>query len=557
MPVVFPSPNEAERLSALQSFGVLDTPPEHVFDDLTQLAAFVAQTPVALISFLDGSRQWFKSRYGLETTELPKGLSFCARVLASGHSVQIEDTHLDPALQNNPLAHGSGGFRFYFGVPLCHRQHVLGTLCVADRIPRMLSGTQRQLLERLAHQVMAQLELRRGSLPPSGERAARHRSGPQSWLSQGPERQGSSAADSVADGLGHEINNPLTFVSANLDIALDLVKRLPQGSPGHDELMESLLDARYGAERIARTVGALHAAGRGNPTLAPTSVASAIATAQASCAHELEQIARVRVELAAPAIVMADEARLTQALISLLTSAARAFTVPNPQRNEIRVEVTVHADPTGGQRCVIALSDNRLELGQELPDASQGPPGAQGGLVPDLTRTDASEFGGRLGFDPELGGRATLSFALAGATEGQGSRAEYGTSSVGNGRILVVDDENIVLKAILRVLRSEHDVACYADSRTALQHLLAGEEYDLILCDLMMPNVSGSELHKRLAQERPEQASRLVFMTGGAATDSERRYLGACRNERLTKPFDVRELRELARRYTRQRLPAP
>jgi CheY-like chemotaxis protein len=109
-------------------------------------------------------------------------------------------------------------------------------------------------------------------------------------------------------------------------------------------------------------------------------------------------------------------------------------------------------------------------------------------------------------------------------------------------RILVVDDEPLVGVAIERFLRPRHDVARVTSASEALGLLDAGERFDVILCDLMMPDVTGMDLHGRLAEARPDQAARMVFMTGGAFTDGARRFLDATRNPTLTKPFDLADL---------------
>jgi diguanylate cyclase len=153
---------ERERLQALESFAVLDTPAESDFDDLTALAAQFCGTPVALVSLVDADRQWFKSRHGLASCETPRDESFCAQALQSSDVLVIPDTRLDPRVSHYRSVTGDPGFRFYAGAPLITSSgHVLGTLCVADYEPRDLGEAQCRQLRVLAAQVMAQLEIRR------------------------------------------------------------------------------------------------------------------------------------------------------------------------------------------------------------------------------------------------------------------------------------------------------------------------------------------------------------------------------------------------------------
>lgn len=158
-----PTPkNEAERLAALRGTGLLDTPPEPQFDDLTQLAAFICGTPMALVSLVDADRQWFKSRVGVEATETPRDIAFCAHAIQHNDLFVVPDTAADQRFAANPLVTGEPHLRFYAGMPLVTPEgHALGTLCVSDRKPRELTEAQKSALRALARQAAAQIELRR------------------------------------------------------------------------------------------------------------------------------------------------------------------------------------------------------------------------------------------------------------------------------------------------------------------------------------------------------------------------------------------------------------
>ena len=162
MKAALPS-NEAQRLETLRAYNVLDTPPESDFDDLTLLAAQICQVPIAVITLVDESRQWFKSIIGLDATETPREFAFCAHaILYSDEMLEVPDAQLDPRFADNPLVTSDPYIRFYAGAPLVAPDGVaLGTLCVIDRVPRVLSGDQQTALRALSHTVIAQLELRR------------------------------------------------------------------------------------------------------------------------------------------------------------------------------------------------------------------------------------------------------------------------------------------------------------------------------------------------------------------------------------------------------------
>src|SRR6266498_4008973 len=154
--------NESERLEALRRYEVLDTESEGKFDDLTLLARHICDTPIALISFVDAERQWFKSRIGLTTSQTSRAISFCGHAILEEDVMVVPDAAADERFADNPMVTGEPGIRFYAGAPLLTSTgHALGTLCVIDRKPRELTAEQQDALRALARQVVAQLELRR------------------------------------------------------------------------------------------------------------------------------------------------------------------------------------------------------------------------------------------------------------------------------------------------------------------------------------------------------------------------------------------------------------
>ncbi|MDH3458754.1 MAG: sensor domain-containing diguanylate cyclase [Gemmatimonadota bacterium] len=155
-------PDEPDRLETLEQYDILDTAPEQAYDDLTLLASEMCDAPIALVSFVDSERQWFKSRIGLEVAETPRDVAFCAHAVASQETLIVPDAMQDKRFADNPLVTDEPQIRFYAGAPLITPDgHALGTLCVIDRKPRTLTAKQQQALEALSRQVVSQLELRR------------------------------------------------------------------------------------------------------------------------------------------------------------------------------------------------------------------------------------------------------------------------------------------------------------------------------------------------------------------------------------------------------------
>jgi len=156
--------NEADRLRDLERYDVLDTAPEAHFDRITRIASTIIGTPIALVSLIDENRQWFKSRVGLEATETPREVAFCAHAINGEETFVINDAFEDERFKDNPLVTGDPNVRFYAGALLTSPQGAnLGTLCVIDHEPRTLTAAQSRALEDLADLVVRELELRKAA----------------------------------------------------------------------------------------------------------------------------------------------------------------------------------------------------------------------------------------------------------------------------------------------------------------------------------------------------------------------------------------------------------
>jgi CheY-like chemotaxis protein len=218
-------------------------------------------------------------------------------------------------------------------------------------------------------------------------------------------------------------------------------------------------------------------------------------------------------------------------------------------RNEIRVGTRM--DEQG--RVVIEVHDTGAGIPEEVrprvfePFFTTKPMGEGTGLGLSICHGIITSFGGELRFDSEVGKGTTFQVLLKPqAAEGEVVKViravETGKK---RGRILAVDDEQLVLNALKRTLGSEHDVTLFTRPQAALEWLEQGQTADIILCDLMMPEMTGMEFHAELSRRMPEQAGRIIFVTGGAFTPGARDFLGRIGNLRVEKPFDAKALRQL------------
>lgn len=168
--------NEKRRLKVLWQYEVLDTIPEALFDDLTELAASICEAPIALISLVDEKRQWFKAKVGITLNETSRDVSFCNHAIQQSDLFIVPDATRDERFANNPLVISDPKIRFYAGAPLITTDgYALGTLCVIDKVPRELRAEQKQAMRILARHVVSQLELRRHSRELNEARQQNHR----------------------------------------------------------------------------------------------------------------------------------------------------------------------------------------------------------------------------------------------------------------------------------------------------------------------------------------------------------------------------------------------
>lgn len=789
--------NEADRLCALQAFAILDTPADAAFDALTQLAAHIADAPIALVSLVDANRQWFKSRHGLDVEETAREVSFCGHVVASGRSMVVPDALEDVRFADNPLVLGPPWVRFYCGVPLRMADgHVLGTLCIIDHKARTLSDAQLAMLELLARRVVGQLEAHRTGMDLDAERALlrgvlvgmaegaiqqdadgafvvcnpaaeritgltlrqlrgldprpegwrcvdrggamvalealpgfqvlrtgapvegvtlgfhkgagrfswaavnalplrtdaagpldgvvwtfsditervsmeealateraflltslelmpnaslviyddklavlRHFGSPfagrpdapmRSHLSEGvpadcreavedaaggalrggvrhtklslldrryeltcvlfpqPGRLGTprgvallydvterdqmrerlvrqdrlATTGTLAAGVGHEINNPLTYVTGNIDYAMEELRFIAGGSPSGRlmELVSVLGEAREGAERIRKIVRGLRAFARGEGECAPTDISAAVEVSLNMAMHEVRQRASVTLTLGQVPLAQADETRIAQVFVNVIVNAAQAFPTRDPARNRITVETLLAADG----RVAVRICDNGPGIPAHLlarvfdPFFTTKAANEGTGLGLAISQGIVASLGGEVVCESTVGEGTCFTILLQPSdTAALGEVSMPPRRPVRRGRILVVDDDDALLNTVTRCLDRDHEVVALSDPRAALYLLEGGERFSLVLCDVAMPHLSGVELFRRVHAISTEQADRFVFMTSGSTDPDIRAFLETSPHERLDKPFQLQNLRGVARRMSAPATPNP
>ncbi len=366
-----------------------------------------------------------------------------------------------------------------------------------------------------------------------------------------------STVGTLAAGMAHEINNPLTYVVANLEY---LAERLPQHGPwlGERQAREwvsALTEAREGAARVQRIVKDLKDASRSDQDhFGDVDVQQVLESTLKLAANELQHHARVVREYSRVATVSGNASRLGQVFLNLLVNAAHAIREGAAHANEIRL--VLRTDPKG--RVVVEIRDSGHGIPEEHmarlfePFFTTKDVGEGTGLGLFICHRIVSDLGGSIEVESSPGSGSVFRVILP--SSGQPSErleaaVERPVNLVRRGRILVVDDDTLVAKALSRLLAEHHEVTALTSAGDALARLERGERFDLIFCDLMMPVTTGVEFHERLRELALDQAERTIFITGGAFTDASRKFLETTSNDRLEKPFDQHKLRAIIARY--------
>jgi signal transduction histidine kinase len=370
-----------------------------------------------------------------------------------------------------------------------------------------------------------------------------------------------ASAGTLAAGVAHEINNPLAIAVLNLSLSAESLKRLTVvidelKAKGTQEaatlgahmadLREPLDDAREALDRIREIVRDVKLFSRPDDEVTSSVDLHRVADSSARMAwNEIRHRARLVKQYGEIPIVHANESRLGQVLLNLVVNAAQALPEGHAEENEIRI--TTRTGESGD--AVIEVADTGCGMSKETaarifdPFFTTKPVGIGTGLGLAICHGIVTDLGGRIEVESEVGKGTVFRVHLPPGKESRTAIKVAKAHSPGlRRRVLVVDDEVRLGQALKRSLSDHHDVTVLTSGTAALESLARGERYDAIVLDVMMPNVTGMETYERLKMDAPEQAKRIIFLTGGAFTSGAREFLDRVPNSRLEKPVEAHEL---------------
>ena len=369
----------------------------------------------------------------------------------------------------------------------------------------------------------------------------------------------------LAAGVAHEINNPLTYVLHNVDwLARQLRKQASSAvlddqrldeqdkTAALTEMIKVAGETREGATRVRDIVRDLGTFSRGgDERLVPVNVNDVLEVACSMARTTIEGKAQLELELGEVAPVMADTGSLAQVLLNLLINAAQAIDQGGVEDNTVKARTWCEDDEV-----LVCIEDTGAGIAPEhlerlfKPFFTTKEPGLGTGLGLSICHNLVTRFEGRLEVQSEPGKGSSFVVHLP-AKQSASVKPRRPMRTTGNepavgprARVLIIDDEPRIVSSLLRLLKA-HELVVARSGEEGRQLLKQDCEFDVILCDLMMPQLTGMELHAWIMKHDPDLAQRVVFITGGANTQPAKDFLEQVPNRVLTKPFDVPELRQV------------
>ena len=358
----------------------------------------------------------------------------------------------------------------------------------------------------------------------------------------------------LAAGIAHEINNPLAYLLGSVAFAEGAFRKAQEagGDPLRDRgIVEALANAREGAERVRLIVRDLMAFARPATESKQLVNLEAVLDSMVSLAwNEIRHRARLVKRYSRVPAVVGDESRLGQVFLNLIVNAAQSIDAGGAPEGAITLSTALRGD-----RVVVEVADTGAGIGDQNlshvfePFFTTKPAGKGSGLGLAICQTIVASHGGEIDVKSDQGQGATFRVSLPVAEpasdEHKASPAQTPEAVASRARILIIDDEPLLGQTLTFAFSGRHDIVLATSGREAIRRLAEDAHYDLVLCDLMMPDVSGPKVFEAVEKDHPELVSRFAFMSGGAFTERAQEFLEHYSGRRIDKPFTIADVERL------------
>ncbi|SHM76257.1 ATP-binding protein [Flavobacterium chilense] len=521
--------SELDRLAALKRYNILDTLPEHAFDDATKLVSYICSVPIAHISFIDENRQWFKSEIGIGVSEVPREISFCRYTIMESEMVEIVDTYLNERFKDDPNVVDGFKVRFYAGIPLTTPDgYNIGTICAIDHVSKKLDENQRNALSIVARHVINQLELRTKNIELSAQKKIAERA--------------VFAKDSFLANMSHEIRTPLNAIIGFTDLLaqtrLDDVQR---------DYIDSVQIAEENLLLIINDILDLSKIESGNliidahPFHLKNTLKHVYDLLKVKVPKDVEFNLFLDAEM--PEIVIGDQGRLNQILVNL-TGNALKFT----EEGEVTVSVKKVAETADDYSLKFSVKDTGIGIPEDkletiferFTQAEESTTRKFGGtgLGLNIVKQLVELQNGEIHVKSKTGRGSEFFFVL---TYKKTNHIEVETKplagyNLGKLKILLCEDNVLNQKLVKNVISNFGFELDIAENGEAGIELLSKNNYDLVLMDLQMPVKDGYQT-TRYIRNQLKLSIPIIAMTAHSLVGEQERCYQEGMNGYVPKPF--------------------
>lgn len=543
--------NEKERLDALHSYRIVNTTPEERFDSLTQIAAYICDSSIALISLIDTNRLWFKSKIGMKDFEIPRDVSFCQYTITQDEIFEIENALMDERFQNNPYVLGPPNIRFYAGTPLKTPEGFnIGTLCVLDTEPKSLNSKQKTILKVLSNQIIANFEL----IKKNRELV----------LIQEKKEELQKSKSQFFANMSHEIRTPVHGILGITGLLSET-----ELQPEQKEYVDTI--RRSGNLLLNLLNDILDLSKLESSHMKIEVIAFDLMDLLRDVFHLFEADAKRKNlefkmlgEQPSSLIVSTDPNRLKQILVNLVSNAFK-FTekgnvsiefVFDIESDSKQCDIWIRVKDTG-----IGIPERKLkELFQAYTqmDTSVSRKYGGTGLGLAISKGFAEMMGLKLttqsvinrGSVFEISGRIPLAERSEVNFEPKKPNSNTNGTPIQDLRILVAEDNETNQMLIKRVLEKLGYKPVIVSNGIEALHHIETKGTDVFFLDIQMPELSGIETAKILTQHT-DQSIRpyIIAMTANASQEDKEDCLASGINEYVSKPFRKEEIADLLNHF--------